>query len=192
MGVMEKKVIEEFRLHIKKDYGNIVLPENNRALVAQVCRAGILCGRGTYKAKQSKYISYNLLKKIERYINTSDNSIFMMNTLFYVFEEELKTENVDNKYYLQGILHETFGKKWCFRRDYISKDEKITSIYTEIVTYIKKTGYPVKKQEIQKKYPGITEIVLKFSNERYKNFKLIWKLYSWGQFKTHQKKILHI
>ena len=65
----------------------------------------------------------------------------MMNTLFYVFEEELKTENVDNKYNLQGILHETFGKKWCFRRDYISKDEKITSIYTEIVTYIKKTGY---------------------------------------------------
>lgn len=192
LWVYGEKDIEEFRLHIKKDYGNIVLPENNRALVAQVCRAGILCGRGTYKAKQSKYISYNLLKKIERYINTSDNSIFMMNTLFYVFEEELKTENVDNKYYLQGILHETFGKKWCFRRDYISKDEKITSIYTEIVTYIKKTGYPVKKQEIQKKYPGITEIVLNLATNDIKILNLFGSYIHGDNLKLSKEDITYL
>lgn len=158
--VYGEKDILEFRMHIKEDYGNIILPENNRALVAQVCRAAILCGRGVYKAKQSKYLSNTLLKKIEKYIDTSDSTVFMMNTLFNVFEDDLRAENVDNKYYLQGILHETYGDKWCFRRDYVSKDDKITSIYAEIVTYIKKAGYPVKKQEIQNKYPGITEIVL--------------------------------
>ena len=97
---------------------------------------------------------------VRKYIETSDNSVFMMSTLFNVFEEELRSENVDNKYYLQGILHEIFDGKWYFRRDYISKDDKITSIYTEIVTFIKKAGYPVNKQEIRRKYPGITEIVL--------------------------------
>lgn len=158
--VYGEKDISEFRMHIKNDYGNIILPENNRALVAQVCRAGILCGRGIYKAKQSNYLSNAMLKKIENYIETSDSSVFMMNTLFNVFEEELRSENVNNKYYLQGILHETFGDKWCFRRDYIFKDDKITSIYTEIVRFIKKAEYPVNKQEIQTKYPGITEIVL--------------------------------
>ena len=158
--VYGEKDMSEFRMHIRNDYGNIILPENNRALAAQVCRASILCGRGIYKAKQSNYLSNTLLKKIERYIETSDNSVFMINTLFNVFEDELRSENVDNKYYLQGILHEAFDGKWCFRRDYISKDDKIASIYTEIVTYIRKAGYPVKKQEIQKKYPGITEIVL--------------------------------
>lgn len=155
-----EKDILEFRMHIKNDYGNIILTENNRALIAQVCRAGVLCGRGMYKARQSKYISNELLRKIEGYIEKSEDSIFMMNTLFYIFEDELRKEEVDNKYYLQGILHEAFGKKWCFRRDYVSKDDKITSLYTEIVTYIKKAGYPVKKQEIRNRYPGVTEIVL--------------------------------
>lgn len=158
--VYGEKDISEFRMHIKNDYGNITLPENNRALAAQVCRAGILCGRGIYKAKQSNYLSNTVLKEIKKYIETSDNSVFMMSTLFNVFEEELRSENVDNKYYLQGILHEIFDGKWYFRRDYISKDDKITSIYTEIVTFIKKAGYPVNKQEIRRKYPGITEIVL--------------------------------
>lgn len=149
-----------FRAHIKNDYGNIILPEKDRALVAQICRAAVLCGRGKYKAKQLKYVSAPLLKKIEKFIDTSESTVILMNTIFNVFEDELRAENIDNKYYLQGILHETFGKKWCFRRDYVSKDETITSLNTEIVSYIKNAGYPVKKQEIQNKYPGITEIVL--------------------------------
>lgn len=192
LWVYGEKDISDFRRHIKEDYGNIILPENNRALVAQVCRAGILCGRGIYKAKQSKYLSNTLLKKIEKYIDTSDSTIFMMNTLFNVFEDELRSENVDNKYYLQGILHETFGEKWCFRRDYVSKDDKITSIYTEIVTYIKKAGYPVKKQEIQKKYPGITEIVLNLATNDSKILNLFGCYIHGDNLKLSKSDILYL
>lgn len=163
--VYGKKDLAEFRSHIQSDYGDIVLPNNDRALAAQVCRASILCGRGIYKAKKSKYLSNTLLKKIEKYIDSSESSIFMTNTIFSIFEEELRAENVDNKYYLQGILHEEYGDKWYFRRDYVSKDSKITSIYTEIVAYIKRIGYPVTKRELQKKYPGITEIVLNIATD---------------------------
>lgn len=190
--VYGKKDIEEFRMHIQNDYGNIILPENDRALVSQVCRAAILCGRGIYKAKQKKYMSGTLLKKIEKYIDTNESSVFMMNTIFNIFEDELRAENINNKYYLQGILHEEFGNKWCFRRDYISKDEKVTSIYTEIVTYIKKAGYPVKKQEIQKKYPGITEIVLNIATNDSKILNLFGSYIHGDNLRLSKEDILYL
>lgn len=190
--VYGEKDLTEFRMHIKNDYGNIILPENNRALSAQICRASILCGRGIYKAKQSKYLSGALLKKIERYIETSESSVFMMNTIFNLFEDELRAENVDNKYYLQGILHETLGDKWCFRRDYISKDDNLTSFYTEILTYIKKAGYPVKKQEIKNRYPGITEIVLNLATNDPKIINLFGCYIHGDNLKLSKEDILYL
>ena len=158
--VYGKYEIEEFRNHIFEDYGDIALPQKDRALVARVCDISILCDRGTYKPKQDTYISKQLAQDICDYIEKSEQPIFMTNTLFSVFEKQLIAEGVENKYYLQGILHEIFGDRWIFRRDYISKDDRFTSVYSEIVNFIKKSTYPVKKQEIFEAFPGITEIVL--------------------------------
>ncbi len=155
--------INEFKKHVIEEYGDIKLPEKNRAIVARIADVGILCDRGTYRPKSEKYISDDLAKKIHDYIEQSDTPIFLTNTIFTVFEEELECEGVTNKYFLQGILHELFEDEFVFKRDYISKDENFTSIYSEIVSYIEQATYPVTKQQLNEKFPGVTEIVINLS-----------------------------
>ena len=159
----ESEEIKNFRTLIKNEYGDVGLPTNNRALTARISDICILCGRGVYRPKKKQYITNDLLQKIYRYIIDSDNSIFLTNTIFCVFEKELLEQGVNNKYYLQGILHEAFGEKFIFRRDYISKDNKVTSIISAIINFIKKSNYPVDKKEIYEAFPGITEVVISFA-----------------------------
>ena len=156
-------VIKEFRYYVQSDFGDVKLPENDRALTARIAGICILCGRGVYKLKQKTYMPKSLSQRIYDYIVESENSIFLMNTLFSVFENDLRKHGIDNKYYLQGILHELYGDKLVFSRDYVSKDGGATSIYSSVVEFIKKSKYPVSKKAIEEAYPGISEIVISFS-----------------------------
>ena len=155
--------LDNLRELIKEKYGDINLPKNNHALTSRIADVCILCGRGIYKPKKDKYISKQLANEMLTYINHSEDSVFLMNTIFSIFEENLRSEGVDNKYYLQGILRELFGDRFVFRRDYLSKDGADTSIYKQIARLIAKSQYPVSKKQIQDAYPGITEIVISFA-----------------------------
>lgn len=159
----DSEEIAIFRKLIENEYGDIGLPENNRALTARISNICILCDRGIYRPKKQEYITNDLLQKIYRYIIDNDNSVFLTNTIFSVFKNELVAQGVNNKYYLQGILHEAFEDKFVFRRDYISKDINITSIYSAIINFIKKSNYPVDKKEIYEAFPGITAVVIAFA-----------------------------
>lgn len=155
--------LNRFREHIKTRYGEIKVPENNRALSAGIAVVSILCGRGRYKAKQREYIPVELAKRIYDYIESNESPVIMLNTLISIFEDDLLAVGVDNKYYLQGILHELYSSEFTFRRDYISKDDSITSIYSSITDFIEASVYPISKRELQNKFPGITEVVINFA-----------------------------
>lgn len=160
MHVYNTLDIAEFRGYVKTYYGDVRLPENDRALIARISGVGILCGRGRYRAKKKQYMPKELLNRIYEYMMNNDSPVFLIGTLFNIFEDELLAVGVDNRYYLQGVLHEVFADKFTFRRDYISKDANVTSVYTAIVNFIKKAKYPVSKQQIQNEFPGITDIVI--------------------------------
>lgn len=160
MHVYDPVDIAKFREFVVADYGDVRLPENDRALTARISGVGILCGRGLYRAKKKQYMPKALLKRIEEYITNNDSPVFLTGSLFNIFEEELLAAGVDNRYYLQGVLHEAFADRFSFRRDYISKDANVTSVYTAIVNFIKKAKYPVSKLQIQNEFPGITDIVI--------------------------------
>lgn len=160
MHVYDPSDISKFREYVMADYGDVRLPENDRALTARISGVGILCGRGMYRAKKKQYMPKSLLERIEEYITCNDSPVFLMGSLFNIFEEQLLAAGIDNRYYLQGVLHEVFADRFSFRRDYISKDANVTSVYTAIVNFIKKAKYPVSKQQIQNEFPGITDIVI--------------------------------
>lgn len=157
--------IKIFRENIKEKYGDVNIPVNDHALVAAVSRIGVLCGKGCYKLKQKEYISKGLANRIHSYIEESQSSIFLMNTLYEVFKEDLEKEGVDNKYYLQGILHELYGDEFVFTRDYLSKDGEDTSLYPTIVDFIKEAAFRVDRAQIQKHFPGVPDIVIQFAIE---------------------------
>ena len=93
----------------------------------------------------------------------SKSPILLIGNVFSVFEDELMREGIDNRYYLQGVLRELFEDKLYFRRDYVSRDKGLTSIYSSIVSFIKESKYPVKKEEIKNCFKGITDIVISFA-----------------------------
>ena len=161
--VYDNEELNTFRDIIAREYGDIGLPENNRPLSARISAICILCGRGKYRVKQKEYIPKSLAKNIYDYINNSESQIFLTNTLFSLFEDELLAAGVDNKYYLQGILRELYEDKFFFSRDYISKDKNITSINSSLIAFIKQYDYPVPKDKICAAFPGITEIFINFA-----------------------------
>lgn len=155
--------ISRFRKIVSNEYGDIGLPSNDRALSNRIIRICVLCGRGLYRLKNEKYLPVQLANEICEYIENSENTIFLTNTLFSTFEKKLLDVGIDNKYFLQGVLHDMFPDKFVFRRDYISKDVEITSVYSSVVNYIKHSNFPVSKAEIQNAFPGITDIVITLS-----------------------------
>lgn len=160
LHVYDHEELDRVRELIHQDFGDIKLPENDRAITARLCDVGILCGRGMYRPKQTQYISKELANNIQTYIDQSGSDIFLISTLFSVFENDLAEFGVDNRYYLQGILKELFSTKYFFRRDYLSKDDSVTSIYSSVVGFIRQSQYPVGKDEIRNAFPGITDIVV--------------------------------
>lgn len=159
----DPNTLQEFRRIVADEFGDVGMPKNDRALTARISSICILCGRGMYMPKRAKYISNGLAGRILQYIDESDQKIFLMNSLYSVFERDLNEEGVFNKYYLQGILRELCSDKYYFRRDYVSKDSEATSLYASVVNFIKKSEYPVQKQQIKNTFPGITEIVINLS-----------------------------
>ena len=157
--------IKLFKEKILLEYGNVKLPINDRAIAARITDIAILCGRGIYKPKQKSYIPKALLDKIHNYIVNNENPVFMTNTLFDVFEDELTKHGVDNKYFLQGILREFYDDEFVFRRDYISKDPNVTTVYSSIVNFIKNSEYLVSKEEVFRAFPGVTEVVIILATE---------------------------
>lgn len=158
--IYDSSVLSKFRNIVLKEYGDIGVPEGDRALGARIVSLCTLRGRGVYILKKKEYISKVLSDKIYNYILNSNETIFMTNTIFDVFYDELMSEGIDNKYYMQGILRELYDDKLFFRRDYISKDPNISSLYSSIIQFISQSNHPVSKEAIYKVFPGISEIVI--------------------------------
>lgn len=158
--VYDNGEINRLRQCIYEDYGEIELPTADRAIAARIASICTLAGRGIYVPQKAQWISNGLAQKIYSYIQASKNPILLISTVYYTFEKELEAEGINNRYFLQGVLHELFGDKLYFRRDYISKDKGFTSIYSSIIAFIKEHHYPVKKDELKERFQGITDIVI--------------------------------
>lgn len=160
MNVYDDGELTRFRSLLINEFGDVSLPEKNRAISAAIGRTCILCGRGKYRVKENDMIPHKLLKRIWEFIMKSDRRMFFMNEIFLEFENELREEGIDNRFFLQGILREEYENALFFRKDYVSKDSENLSMYRDIQLFIKKSEYPVTKEQIRAAYPGITEIMI--------------------------------
>lgn len=158
--IYDEAEVNNFRDYIKQEFGDINTYPTDRAIIARVTAIGVLCDRGTYCAKKEKYISQELRDDIYNYIKNSEPVIFSISTIYDVFKERLNKEDVNNRYYLQGIIKELFSNDFVLTKDYISKDPNVTTVYTEIISFIRKSRYPVTKRQLGEVFPGITDIVL--------------------------------
>ncbi len=160
MNVYKEEELERFRHLIINEFGDVSLPQKNRAISAAIGRCCILCGRGKYRVKDQSKMPHQLITRVYHYIMNSEKSLFFLNEIFLEFEQELRDAGIDNRFFLQGVLREEYDGELFFRRDYVSKDSNNLSLDRDIKLFIKRSKYPVTKAQIREEFPGITEIML--------------------------------
>lgn len=153
--------IDRFRELAQNEFGLDLSDKNTHSIGSIISRISILCGRGRYRLKSdTPYIPDKLARQIKKYVEKSVTPIMLITTIFSEFEDELRAVGVNNRFYLQGILKELFGDIWYFKRDYVSTDPEATSFYDAVGSFIARATSPVSKEDIMRKFPGITDIVI--------------------------------
>jgi len=162
VSISDNQFLDDFR----KKYYNTYKDDNlktNHAIASLISRVGVLADRGSYVLNDKKYMSKELATKIYEYIMESERESFLTNNLFSIFKTELVSEGIKNKYFLQGSFKQHYGDKLYFRRDYVSKTENPSTIYGDIVDFIKNENRIVTYDELKNEFSGITDIVLSFA-----------------------------
>ena len=162
INIYDDEFLTKFKKVYSKTFGDNK-EYSDRSIAGILTRIGILCGRGEYKIKPKTLISDELLKEICDYIDSSEKEIFITNTIFNLFEDKLRSEGINNKYYMQGVLHASLPNKYFFKRDYVSKSKEATSLYAEITKFVCQSDSPVTKAQLREEFPGVTDVVISFA-----------------------------
>jgi hypothetical protein len=165
----DKAEFNRFRKNIISLFGDIKLPDNNRAIDARILDIGVLCDRGTYTLPQFINIEESLVKEISNYIKNSSRNTFSFLELFEQFRIKLlQSSNVNNRYFLQGVLKLYCKNEFYFTRDTVSKDKNQTSFINELEKFVELSG-TVTKDQIKAEFSGVTEAMLLFSIMKSRN-----------------------
>jgi len=151
-----------FRGYVRDMFGDIDLPDNNRAIDMVISRLTVLCDRGKYILPSKVNVPMELLEKIRDYIDKSDRNVIMFAELFERFKNELiEKSNVTNRYFLQGVLKYYYPNDYYYTRDTLNKDSNSeASIRIAIEEFVKQEGRVVSKGELKEEFPGISDAVL--------------------------------
>lgn len=112
-----------FRNYVRGLFGDVYLPENNRAIDVRVAGLTILCDRGMHILPSGIKIPIDLLRKIHDAIIGFEKNEIMFIELFERFKDELlENSNITNKYFLQGVLRQNYSDEFKFTRYSLRKD----------------------------------------------------------------------
>lgn len=157
--------LDELRMYAAEEYGNLGIPESNRAFSSRLSDYLILSGRGMVTAESNIHVEMSVLDEIKEYIDNAQEGEINYAEIFYMFEGKLRMlSNIDNYNFLHGVLKLYFSEEYDFSsRDYLKKKGegyKSGKLSSKIKELIENTGVPIHKNEIKKKLPGLTDIVL--------------------------------
>ena len=147
------------RKYIAETFGDVKLPGNNRAIDARIMDIGILFDRGTYKSNENIETYFDIVNKIDGFIESSDRNSLSFHELFKMYKEELITcYGVNTRFHIQGILKYYLKGKYFFSRDCVAKNNE-SDIVSEITETVKVYGQ-ITKAELNREFSGITEAML--------------------------------
>lgn len=161
----DEAAVERLRQRAFERFGNLNLPEEDRALIARVADLLVLCDRGKWIAPNRIDIEISTLETIKEYIDESPNNIIYYQALFNQFEGLLTmTSSVSNYHYLHGVLKFYYGGEYIFGRDSLQKESGniAGSLAKRIYDYIIEKGQAVSRKEL-KEYLRITSDVMIFN-----------------------------
>jgi len=149
---LDGKGIIDIRNIARREFGVEHLPENDRAIVSPICDENVLCGKNTYISIKNVDISIELLEIIRKFIENSSMDSIPIEYIFTKYKNELtKNSNIDNKYFLYGVLRHYYSKEFNFRRAAFIEKEKIRNIRTHKILekYLLEKNRIVSREEIK-------------------------------------------
>ncbi len=150
----------------KQKYGDISIPESDRALSARLSDYLVLCDRGRAIPEEKIQIDFSTLNRIKEYIDKYEVEKIYYSELYANFEGLLRmTSNVDNYYFLHGILVLFFPNDYEYRKDYLIRKNSngpVENISERIRKYIHEMNRPISKSELTNRFPGFTKHTFDF------------------------------
>lgn len=149
---LNEKGIMDIRNIAKSEFGIEDLPKNDRAIISPICDENTLCGKNTYISIKNVDISIELLEVIRKFIEDSSINSVPIEYVFTKYKNELdKNSNIDNKYFLYGVLRHYYSKEFNFRRAAFIEKEKIRNIRTHKILekYLLEKNKIVSREEIK-------------------------------------------
>lgn len=158
ISVYETQQIQRVRSIMKQKFGYSNLP-SSRAISARITSVTVLCDKGKYISPEHIDIPLNLVEQVKTYILNYPGDSLLIADVFHKFQVKLtRYSNVDNKYFLHGVLRYYFEDELIFSRDLVGKKHaNLKSSHIILEDYLKERHCPVSKQEIRHNYPGFSD-----------------------------------
>ncbi len=160
----ESKDLDKLRKLALREYGDLGLPDSNRALSARISNFLILCGRGMAIAEKNVHVEMSTIDEIKECIDRSEESIIFYTELFSKFERILKiTSNIYNYNFLHGILMLYYPDEYDYSKDYLQKKSTGNvsgSLTKRIKDFIISKNRPVSKNELKAEFAGFSDAMI--------------------------------
>ena len=169
-----------FRNYAKELFGDIDLPENDRAICARIADMTVLCDRGKYILSSKIKCDDKTIDQIFQFIVGSPRNVIMFGELFERFKTELlEKTNITNRFFLQGVLKYKYATKFYFTKDTLIKDiNSEQDVKLSIEEFIREQGRIVTKDEVREEFLGISDAVLQAAIANNPNI-LLWNIGSY-------------
>ena len=160
MIILREKLQSEYGINLDVDDGTMAVQIRNHL---------VMCGKSRYTAPENISIDESLLLNIKEYLDGLPETRFLDGMIFDKFAGRLKTEsNVDNQFFLHGVLLYNYGGEYKGSNHYISKrlndgkDENPIADLRENIIYefIHRAQHPINKKELKKKYKHWSDIMI--------------------------------
>lgn len=79
----ESEDLDTLRNLVKKRYGNLGIPDNNRAFTSRLTEYLVLCGRGMFTAVENINIEIETIEKIKKFIDERKESVVFLYRIIY-------------------------------------------------------------------------------------------------------------
>ena len=145
-------------------FGDLGIPQGDRAFSARLSSCLVICDRGKAIPEESIQIDQAVLDDIIEYIDSYEVKQIYYSEIFAHFEGVLQmTSNVNNHYFLHGVLMLYYPDQYEYYRDYLVRKDgtgKEESIADRIKNYICSLNRAVSKTEILSRFPGFSGIMI--------------------------------
>lgn len=151
------------RSYVTEQYGDLGLPDNDRALCARISEFLVLSGRSKYIAAENISINFDILNEIKEYIDELNYSNVHYLELYNEFEGILQmTTNIDNYQFLHGVLMHYFPNEYNYSRDYLTKNtlKNEVSLSERISQILTSHGQAMHKNDLNSKLGGYSDIMI--------------------------------